>query len=67
MLTGDGRITYQAPHYFAELGRMNHGFEGVTIVNLYGADTTDPANDYWTAGWALQGFGHLMGQTLIVM
>jgi hypothetical protein len=63
VVTGDGQMVYQAPHYFGDLGKMHNGFVGVCTVDLYGYGT---AGYYFTATWVLQGFGRFNHQSLVL-
>ena len=63
VLTGDGHLDYYyVPHYFGDLGKMNHGFDCVSSVDFYGSGTP---GYYFTVNFAFQGFGRFTGQTMI--
>jgi len=58
VFTGEGQLVYtKAPHYLGEIGKMNHGFDGLV--------TADFSNAGFTATFVLQGFGRFTGQTII--
>ena len=63
VLTGNGHLDYYyVPHYFGDLGKMNHGFDCVSSVDLYGSGTP---TSYFIANFEFQGFGRFTGQTMI--
>ena len=63
VVTGNGHLDYYyVPHYFGELGKMNHGFDCVSSVDFYGDGTP---GYYFTVNFAFQGFGRFTGQTMI--
>lgn len=63
VVTGDGHLDYYyVPHYFGDLGKMNHGFDCVSSVDFYGSGTP---GYYFTVNFAFQGFGRFTGQTMI--
>jgi hypothetical protein len=59
VVTGVGNMMYHARHYFGDLGKMNHGFDGVCTVHLY-------ADGHFAALWMLQGFGRFTAQRLML-
>ena len=63
VLTGDGHLDYYyVPHYFGDLGKMNHGFDCASSVDFYGSGTP---GYYFTVNFVFQGFGRFTGQTMI--
>ena len=63
LINGDGQAVYhKATHYFGDLGKMNHGFDGSCTLDIHGFLGTP--GSYFIANWELQGFGRFTGQSL---
>jgi hypothetical protein len=63
-----GTITYDVLRYFGDYGktnaRMNQGFTGTVVAQIYNFNTFDGTYDYWTEQFNLQGFQRFNHQFL---
>ncbi len=67
VVTGEGQMVFsRAPHFFGDLGEMNHGFNADITGILHNAQSGPSTPGYYfTVNYLFQGFGRFTGQTMI--